>query len=74
METVILETRDTQFVARVEVPPFNPPAEIILWGSRYFIQTQDPNTYREGLCVPSFTPSPGLPDDPDSRDCPRIGH
>lgn len=33
-----LETRTGELVAEKEIPPFNMPPEIILWGDRTFIR------------------------------------
>lgn len=35
-----LYTRDGQFVADVDMPPFNPPADVIVWGTRHFVLRQ----------------------------------
>jgi ribosomal protein L37E len=43
-----LYTKSGEFVAAVLVPPFNPPAEAIQYGSRVFILGAD-GRYREGL-------------------------
>jgi hypothetical protein len=44
---VKLFTRSGEYVTTVTVPPFNPPAEVIVWGQRFFVLTS--GTYREGL-------------------------
>lgn len=55
-ERVWLVTRDDQFVADVVVPRFNPPADVLLWGERWFVfRDEDANklrTYREGMMWP----------------------
>jgi hypothetical protein len=43
-----LLTRTGEFVVKVMVPPFSPPAEVINWGSRYFVR-QSNGEYREGI-------------------------
>jgi hypothetical protein len=54
-EKVRLETRDGRHVAVVYVPPFEPAAEMVCWGQRFFRLHQDPadpaqpRVYREGL-------------------------
>jgi hypothetical protein len=48
MTPIRLLTRTGDFVKTVLVPLFHPPAEAILWGSRYFIRRADGNYY-EGL-------------------------
>lgn len=58
---------DNCFVARVEVPRFEKPAEVVLWGSRIFKLTGGTDgiagllVYNEVFAVTSLTPSPGLP-------------
>lgn len=47
-EAVRLVTRDDQFVADVIIPRFNPPADILLWGERWFI-FRDEDKYHNGL-------------------------
>jgi hypothetical protein len=55
-ERVRLENRMGQFVATVYVPPFQPVAEVLCWGMRFFVLHEDPpdpkrpRTYREGMC------------------------
>lgn len=44
-----LLTRTGHFVAEVDLPPFRPSPEILLWGSRYFYRRDDSNLYHEGL-------------------------
>jgi hypothetical protein len=44
-----LFTRDGGFVATVNVPPFTPPAEVLQWGSRYFVYDKIDGRYYEGL-------------------------
>ena len=54
-ESVRLVNRDNQFVEEVVIPRFNPPADVVLWGSRFFIYRDDENgqrTYREGMLWP----------------------
>ncbi len=55
MEKIDLFTRGGDFVTSVQIPVFNPKAEILLWGSRYFYYNESKNQYLEGLCfwVPS---------------------
>jgi hypothetical protein len=55
-ERVRLETREGLFVATAYVPPFQPAAEMLMWGERFFRLHEDPQdprklrVYREGLC------------------------
>jgi len=54
MERIVLRTRDDKEVATIEVPPFTPPAEVIVWGQRFFVLVAgDPPDatprYREGM-------------------------
>lgn len=58
---VMLTTRNGDFVSEVALPPFMPPAEIVVWGQRYFVlsnevQTADELVYREAL--PWYVPPP----------------
>lgn len=39
--TVKLFTRDGGFVHEAAIPPFNPPPEVIGWGSRVFVRGAD---------------------------------
>lgn len=32
-----LYTREGRFVADVDMPPFNPPADVVVWGTRHFV-------------------------------------
>lgn len=36
MEQARLITLDDGFVADVDIPPFDPPADGLMWGSRFF--------------------------------------
>lgn len=47
MEIKLL-TRDGGYVTTVSVPPFNPPPEVIMWGSRVFVR-QPGGHYAEGM-------------------------
>lgn len=49
MLKVKLCTRDGGFVAEINVPPLNPPYEVILWGQRVFVWDGKAQFYREGL-------------------------
>jgi len=49
---VELLTRDRQFVTKVVIPRLTPPAEVVLWGSRIFLNT--PHGYVEGIAVIPF--------------------
>lgn len=60
MEPTRLLTRTGDFVVEVLVPPFNPPAEIIQWGGRYFIRQPD-GKYCEGMVWFSADPMAGRP-------------
>jgi hypothetical protein len=50
-----LYTRAGDFVASIELPPFNPPADVVIWGQRTFVFAEpilgiEPYLrYREGL-------------------------
>lgn len=48
MEQIPLYTRDGAYVCDVYVPPFTPPAEMLVWGQRYFARRAD-GKYYEGL-------------------------
>lgn len=37
MQKVRLFTRQGEYVCTVDVPNFDPPVEVISWGSRYFV-------------------------------------
>ena len=45
-----LYTHDGQLVVSVHVPPLNPPADVLLWGDRYFLWNEQRRQYREGVC------------------------
>lgn len=47
-----LFTRSGDYVTTVRLPPFEPPAEAIQWGSRIFILTN--GAYKEGILWVSF--------------------
>jgi len=52
-----LRTRDGGIVHDAEIPPFEPPPEVVSWGTRIFVhQGNDtdggPEQYREGLLWP----------------------
>lgn len=49
LEIVKLETRSGGLVTTVEIPEFDPPAEIIVWGQRYFIRSEKAGTYMEAM-------------------------
>lgn len=53
MIKVILHTREGEYVTTVLVPQFNPKPEVIIWGSRVFINPQGLEGYYEGFayCV-----------------------
>jgi hypothetical protein len=44
----MLFTRTGKLVTEVLVPPFQLPAEIIVWGERFFVRTPQ-GEYREGM-------------------------
>lgn len=44
-----LYTRSGHYVITVMVPPFRPPAEAIVWGSRIFFRHRQDGKYFEGL-------------------------
>lgn len=48
MREIQLFTRTLDYVTTVNVPPMIPPMEIIQWGGRYFVLSQD-GVYKEGL-------------------------
>jgi hypothetical protein len=48
MQLVKLYTRGGDYVATVQAPPFNPQAEAIGWGTRFFMRDGQGN-YREGI-------------------------
>ncbi len=45
----ILQTRDGGYVGTHNLPPFNPPAEAVVWGSRIFLATNERQIDRDGL-------------------------
>jgi hypothetical protein len=49
MHKVKLTTRDGGFVTEIQVPPLNPPYEVVVWGQRVFVWDGATQTYREGL-------------------------
>lgn len=51
MEEIRLLTRWGEYVVTVIVPVFNPQAEIINWGSRFFVRRDD-GKYYEGMMWP----------------------
>lgn len=50
MVQVDLLTKDGGFVVKVQIPPFTPPAEVLQWGSRFFVYNKEDGKYYEGLC------------------------
>lgn len=73
MEKIELYTKQLEYVATVEIPVFNPAAEVVLWGVRYFkalghsVYTGNelrhqgkPTAYAECFVYASMTESPGL--------------
>lgn len=59
---VNLFTRDLKFVTRAYIPPFNPPAEVICWGSRFFALSSNTTSQIEYIeCMAFFVP-PGYTD------------
>lgn len=49
MRKASLYTRAGDFVAEIQIPPLNPPAEVVFYGSRIFV-----------TAIPSFTDSADL--------------
>lgn len=51
MKWVRLYTRAGDYVATAQVPQFDPPADVIQWGNRFFVldNTGEQLRYREGL-------------------------
>lgn len=47
METIKLSTSTGEFVANVQIPKFTPPADVVLWGARFFIRSDE--GYREAF-------------------------
>lgn len=43
-----LMTRHGEYVVTAQIPRHNPPAEIVLWGSRHFVLNGE-GQYREGI-------------------------
>ena len=64
-----LYTRDNQPVIQVDVPPFDPPPEVIIYGTRCFVRetftryTMKPR-YIEGLAWHPIIAAPAVPVDP----------
>lgn len=48
-----LDTDETQFVAEVEIPPFNEWPRVLLWGSRVFAHIGDNVPDTEGV-IPGY--------------------
>lgn len=50
-----LYTREGGFVTDIEIPPFDPPADVVIWGARTFVfdqpilSTEPHLRYREGM-------------------------
>jgi len=45
-----LLTRDGRHVARIRMPDFQPPAEVVMWGNRVFVWSPASFSYYEGVC------------------------
>ena len=63
MQPIILETKSREFVAKVEVPAFLTPPDVVIWGDRvftFFLRDEKSDYYREAFAVTSHTPAPGL--------------
>ena len=54
-----LETRDGDFVTYVQVPIMNPPADLLGWGNRVFVMTQNAEELPDGEIAPIYRE--GLP-------------
>ena len=54
MEQIRLLTRWGEYVTTVTIPIFTPQAEVILWGTRYFVRRDD-GKYYEGMCWPALS-------------------
>lgn len=50
--TITLTTNIGELVRTVQIPPFNPPPEVVTWGARTFVRRHD-LTYMEGLAYPA---------------------
>lgn len=58
-----LLTREGGFVTTVQTPPFQIPADVIVWGERFFVR--DPaGEYREGMAY--AVPVPAVEADADA--------
>lgn len=52
MIRVRLVTRGGDFVREVEIAPFEPPPDVLVWGSRLFLRDPcDDHCFREGCAV-----------------------
>lgn len=54
---VRLYTKANEFVVAAEIPPFEPPPEILMWGERVF-RHESEDRYTEGLAwfIPPQSP------------------
>jgi hypothetical protein len=59
MKPTMLFTRTGAFVVEVLVPPFQLPAEVIVWGERFFVRNAE-GEYREGLAYFAHDVKPGI--------------
>lgn len=49
MEPIELYTKDGGYVTTLQVPRFNSPAEVIIWGQRVFVPDREAGRYREAF-------------------------
>jgi hypothetical protein len=49
MVRMTLWTKFDEPVTVVQLPPFNPPADVVMWGERIFVWHDDESKYIEGL-------------------------
>lgn len=62
---ITLKSREGQFVAQAEIPPFNTPPEVIVWGDRVFQRWLKTSEYHEVFCYWCVvTDAPAKPEQP----------
>lgn len=45
MRKIALFTRDERFVAKALLPPFKPMPEVVVWGERFFVRSDDDDSH-----------------------------
>jgi len=49
MKSIELYTREGHYVTTIDVPDFPKPAEVIVWGLRFFVLDAEQGRYREAF-------------------------